>query len=83
VQTAVHGGNDAEVSAAATQRSEQLLLIVVFGDNDAPVRENEYLNRGNGRKVRAIRQGPENVGSNLPVLQATKFAPTRYRVNIS
>ena len=31
----------------------------------------------------SIRQRPENVGSNLPVLQATKFAPTRYRVNIS
>jgi len=40
VQTDAHGGHDAKVSAAATQRPEQLLFPVVFGGDDAAVREN-------------------------------------------
>ena len=40
MQTVAHGGHDAEVSTAAMQRPEQLLFSVVFGGNDAAVREN-------------------------------------------
>jgi hypothetical protein len=40
VQTDARGGHDAKASAAATQCPEQLLFSVVFGGNDAAVREN-------------------------------------------
>ena len=41
VQTVMHGGDDAEVSAAAAQRPIQLLLTVVAGDDDAPIGEHD------------------------------------------
>jgi hypothetical protein len=40
VQTNAHGGHDAKVSAAATQCPEQLLFSVVFGGDDAAIRQN-------------------------------------------
>jgi hypothetical protein len=36
-----HGGHDAKVAAAATQRPEQVLLMVVGRDDDAAVREHD------------------------------------------
>ena len=36
-----NGSHDAKVSAAAMQGPEQLLFIVVFGDDDASIREND------------------------------------------
>ena len=41
MQTVAHGGHDAEVSAAAAQCPEQLLFIVVIGDDDAPISEHD------------------------------------------
>jgi hypothetical protein len=41
MQTMTHGGHDAKVAAAATQRPEQVLLMVVGRDDDAAVREHD------------------------------------------
>lgn len=41
MQTVVHRSDDAEVSAAATQRPKQLLFAVGLGDNETPIREND------------------------------------------
>jgi hypothetical protein len=38
MQAVVHGSHDAEVSAAAAQRPEQLLFIVAAGDNGASIK---------------------------------------------
>ena len=40
-QTVAHGGHDAETSAAAAQRPEQLLFTVAAGDNGASISEHD------------------------------------------
>jgi hypothetical protein len=57
-----NGSHDAKVSAAAMQGPEQLLFIVVFGDDDASIRENDLC----GELLRGLPEVQRRSSRNIP-----------------